>query len=180
MNKKASVSAEEAELFRETIGTIAPLPRSQRRKPQRPKLSPRPRQTERDEREVITQLLDHPIDPAMLETGDELEHRQDGVQLSVMRKLKRGQYACQAELDLHGLVVAQARQEVVVFLERTRAQGLRCVRIIHGKGLRSSQRGPILKMKVANWLRQRQEVLAYCSARPVDGGTGAVYVLLRA
>ncbi len=180
MSKKPSVSIEEAELFRETVGSIAPLPRAQRLKPQRPKLSPRPRQTERDEREVISHLLDHPLDPDMLETGDELEYRQDGVQLSVMRKLKRGQYACQSELDLHGLVVAQAREQVVAFLDRARSRGQRCVRIIHGKGLRSSPRGPVLKLKVANWLRLRHEVLAYCSARPVDGGTGAVYVLLRA
>ncbi|MGH8453391.1 MAG: Smr/MutS family protein, partial [Nevskiales bacterium] len=141
--------------------------------------SPHPRQTEQDEREVMEQLLDHPIDPAMLETGDEIEYRQDGVQLSVMRKLRRGQYARQAELDLHGLTVVQAREQLAVFLTRAAARDLRCVRVIHGKGLRSSQRGPVLKPKVAHWLRQRREVLAYCSASPMEGGSGAVYVLLR-
>lgn len=179
MTKKTAISPEDATLFRNTVGPIAPLQARDSRPPQRRVASPRALMREKDEREVIDHLLDHPIDPTMLETGDELEYRQNGVQLLVMRKLRRGQYACQAELDLHGLTVQQARPRVAVFLEHARRQNLRCVRIIHGKGLRSRQQGPVLKGKVATWLQHRSEVLAYCSARPVDGGTGALYVLMR-
>lgn len=124
-------------------------------------------------------LLDPPGDTPWQDAGEELEFRQPGVQLAVMRKLRRGQLACQAELDLHGLSLAQARQQLSAFLAQVSARGLRCVRVIHGKGLRSSPRGPVLKPNVARWLQQRQEILAYCSARPVDGGSGALYVLLR-
>ncbi len=179
MPKKTNISPEEVTLFRHAVGPVAPLADKNRKAPRHRMPSPRARMRELDEREVIEHLLDHPIDPAMLETGDELEYRQDGVQLTVMRKLKRGQYACQAELDLHGMTVQEARPLVASFLERARLKNLRCVRIIHGKGLRSRQSGPVLKGKVAGWLQHRNEVLAFCSARPVDGGTGALYVLMR-
>lgn len=179
MPKKTAISPEEVSQFRDAVGPIAPLSVRDRRTPRHPAPTPRPLMREKDDREVIEHLLDHPIDPAMLETGDELEYRQDGVQLTVMRKLRRGQYACQSELDLHGLTVQQARPLVASFLDRSRRKNLRCVRIIHGKGLRSRQQGPVLKGKVAGWLQHRNEVLAFCSARPVDGGTGAVYVLMR-
>lgn len=179
MTRKSSISPEDAALFRDTVGRMAPVPRSGRRTPDKPPPDPQARQSEQDERDVIEGLLDHPIDPAMLETGEELEYRQNGVQLAVLRKLRRGQYACQAALDLHGCTAAQARIELQGFLQRAQARGLGCVRIIHGKGLRSSRSGPVLKPRVAAWLRQRNDVLAYCSARPVDGGGGAVYVLLK-
>jgi DNA-nicking Smr family endonuclease len=179
MPKKTTISPEEATLFRDAVGPVAALPARDRGSPRRQAPVPRPLMREKDEREVIEHLLDHPIDPAMLETGDELEYRQDGVQLTVMRKLRRGQYACQAELDLHGLTVQQARPLVASFLDHSRRKNLRCVRIIHGKGLRSRGQGPVLKGKVAGWLQHRNEVLAFCSARPVDGGTGALYVLMR-
>ena len=179
MTRKPQISPDEAAEFRDAVGAIAELPRSNRAKTRRPTPSSRPRQSQKDEREVITHLLDHPIEPMMLETGDEVEYRQDGVQLSIMRKLRRGQYARQDELDLHGMTVAQAREQVIAFLGHARAHNMRCVRVIHGKGLRSTQRGPVLKPRVSLWLRQRKEVLAYCSATLAEGGTGAVYVLLR-
>lgn len=124
-------------------------------------------------------LLDDPGDPAELETGEELSYRCEGVQRNVLRRLKRGNYRVGAKLDLHGLVVTEAREAVREFLGKNRARGCYCVRIIHGKGLRSRQKGPVLKTHLNHWLRQRQDVLAFCSARRVDGGTGAVYVLLR-
>ena len=101
-----------------------------------------------------------------------------GVQSAVLKKLRRGQYRVQAELDLHGLTVAEAKSALRGFLARALAQHARCVRVIHGKGLRSGHRGPVLKSTVAAVLRRTGAVLAYSSARQVDGGTGAVYVLL--
>jgi len=113
------------------------------------------------------------------ETGEELLHVRPGLQQTVIRKLRRGQYAIEAELDLHGATVTQAREAVDEFLGAARERGKRCVRIIHGKGHSSVGKMPVLKGKVNSWLRQKDEVLAFCSARPNDGGTGAVYVLLK-
>lgn len=172
-----SISEEERSLFRDSVGTVKDVPSGKRRRLWRRTPSARPAMREADERAVIGELLDLP--PPDIETGDDLFHRREGVQWSIMRKLRRGQYRCQAELDLHGMVVDVARHCLAVFLREALDRDYRCVRIIHGKGLRSGNRGPILKVKVAGWLRQRDEVLAYCSARQTEGGTGAVYVLLR-
>jgi DNA-nicking Smr family endonuclease len=159
---------------------VVPLPPSGRRQRQSKAPVPEPRFSQADDKAVLDELLDHAIDHASLETGDELNYRQPGVQLGVIRKLRRGQYAVQGEpLDLHGMTAIEARAALADFLDDGRARGRRCVLVIHGKGLRSKQGSPVLKVKVALWLRQRSEVLAYCSARPVDGGTGAVYVLLK-
>ena len=97
----------------------------------------------------------------------------------MLRKLRRGQFQIGPALDLHGMTVATAREALTRFLHAARREGRSCVRIIHGKGNGSRHRGPVLKLKINHWLRQRDEVLAFCSARPVDGGTGAIYVLLR-
>lgn len=176
--RKPPISDAERELFRETLDGVLPLkPDAAQGRRHRPPPPPRPRSTEADEAAVIGELLDH--DPEDFETGDELVYRQPGVQHAVMRRLRRGHYRCQAELDLHGLFAGVARREVAAFLAEARAAGHHCVRIVHGKGLRSGNRGPVLKARLAGWLRQRHEVLAFCSARPADGGTGAVYVLLR-
>jgi DNA-nicking Smr family endonuclease len=179
MSRKSPVSSEESELFRKALKDVERLSQRGKLAPGHKLPSPHPQFSQRDEREVIEHLLDHDIDPESTETGDELSFRQSGVQDGVMRRLRRGQYAVQGELDLHGLTVAPAREAVDRFLKDSRARGRHCVRIIHGKGLRSSNKGPILKTKLSGWLRQRQEVLAFSSARPADGGTGAVYVLLR-
>ena len=96
-----------------------------------------------------------------------------------MRKLRRGHWVIQDELDLHGFTVPDARELLVEFLALCARKGLRCVRIIHGKGLRSKNRQPVLKQKVANWLMRRDEILAFCQARPTEGGGGAVVVLLK-
>lgn len=142
-------------------------------------LDTRPRQKQADEQAVMAELLAIP-ENELIETGDTLLYRAPGVQDGVMRKLKRGQYHCNAELDLHGCNRERAQRLVTQFLAHSQHLGHRCVRIIHGKGNRSPNSGPVLKAYVASWLRRRQDVVAYCSARPSDGGTGAVYVLLRA
>ena len=114
-------------------------------------------------------------------TGDgPLSFQRAGVRLQVMRRLRRGLYPIEDELDLHGLTQTAARQRLADFLARSRDGGCRCVRIIHGKGYRSGVRGPILKTAVNLWLRRHTDVMAFVSARAIDGGAGAMYVLLRA
>ena len=111
-------------------------------------------------------------------TGEELVFAREGVQSGVLRKLRRGQYRVQAEIDLHGLTVPEAKEELRTFLAHALERHIRCVRVVHGKGLRSGHRGPVLKGAVSSVLRRVGPVLAYVSARQVDGGTGALYVLL--
>lgn len=173
-----SVSDEDSALFRSVVGPVVGV-RQRRRAPRRELPSARPRMREADEAAVMAELLaDAPPDPD-IETGEDLVHRREGVQHAVIRRLRRGHYRCQAEIDLHGMVVEVARACLSEFLHDALDRGYRCIRVVHGKGLRSGNRGPVLKGKVAGWLRQRDEVLAYASARPIDGGTGALYVLLR-
>jgi len=108
-----------------------------------------------------------------------LSFRRGGVRDQVMRRLRRGLYPTEDELDLHGLNQAAARDQLAQFIARSRYAGRRCVRIVHGKGYRSGARGPVLKTAVNLWLRRHLDVVAFTSARAIDGGTGAVYVLLR-
>jgi DNA-nicking Smr family endonuclease len=109
-----------------------------------------------------------------------LSFQRAGVRIQVMRRLRRGLYPIDDELDLHGLTQSAARNQLADFIVRSRDGGLRCVRIIHGKGYRSGARGPVLKTAVNLWLRRHMDVMAFVSARAIDGGTGAMYVLLRA
>lgn len=174
---KPGISDAERALFRENMERVAPLGDSARRRPERRLPSTRPRSTEADEREVLAALLDDA--PEDLETGEELVYARPGVQHGVMRRLRRGGYRCQGELDLHGLFVPAAREALARFLAESRDSGRRCVRIVHGKGLRSPNGQPVLKSKVARWLARRRDVLAYCSAPAHDGGLGALYALLK-
>ncbi len=144
-----------------------------------PPPSARARHRREDDRAVLRDLLSDPVNAADLQPGDELRFMRPGLNRRVFRNLKRGQYRVQQELDLHGLFASEARRMVADFLNDARSEGHLCVRVIHGKGLRSRQQGPVLKGLLDHWLRQREDVLAFCSARPADGGTGAVYVLLR-
>jgi DNA-nicking Smr family endonuclease len=109
-----------------------------------------------------------------------LSFQRAGVRIQSMRRLRRGLYPVEGELDLHGFNQAEARQRLTDFLARSRDGGCRCVRIVHGKGYRSGARGPVLKTAVNLWLRRHMDVMAFVSARAIDGGSGAVYVLLRA
>lgn len=173
-DKKSAV-----ERFEELIGEVRPV-KQDRVVHQRPRPAPRPRFREADEAQVIRDMLSDEYDPADVETGDELLYCQSGIQQRTLKKLRRGQFPLAAECDLHGMTVAEARPHLTDFLLRARRHHQTCVRIIHGKGLGSKQKIPVLKNKVNKWLRQREEVLAFCTARPVDGGAGAVYVLLKA
>ena len=146
--------------------------------PRRP--STRPRQSEDDERAVLAELLVGPYEPEAIEAADLLAYRAPGLQDSVWRRLKRGSFRIGAELDLHGFNREHAQLAVIRFLADCQDRGLRCLRIIHGKGRGSPNSGPVIKALLDGWLRRRKDVLAFCSARPHDGGTGAVYVLLSA
>lgn len=178
MSKHGKPSNEDKALFRAAVADAVPL-RHQQALPARPTPPPIPRQRLMDEEQVIEDMLSDSLDPSELETGEELLYCRPGLQHSVMRKLRRGQYSIGDELDLHGMRVVEARQALGQFLQRALANDIRVVRIIHGKGNGSLHKQPVLKGKVNHWLRQRIEVLAFCSARQVDGGTGAIYVLLR-
>ncbi|HLK71247.1 MAG TPA: Smr/MutS family protein [Steroidobacteraceae bacterium] len=124
----------------------------------------------------------NPVSPGTdlyeLQAGDELLFRRSGVSTLALRRLRRGQYRVQAEIDLHGCTLAEALPQLDAFLRESRSRGLHCVRIIHGKGLRSGNRGPVLKNSVNAQLRRAQGVMAFVSALPAAGGTGATLVLL--
>ncbi len=109
-----------------------------------------------------------------------LSFQRGGVRAPVMRRLRRGLIPCEDELDLHGLNQTEARDRLADFIAGSRDAGNRCVRVVHGKGYRSGARGPVLKTAVNLWLRRHLDVMAFTSAKVIDGGTGAVYVLLRA
>jgi len=178
MSRKRYPSEEEKALFRNSIGHVRPHHDDRAETGQRPPRAT-PTQRLRQEQEVLEELLSGDIDECELETGEELLFRRAGIQTGLIRRLRRGQISIQAELDLHGLIVPEARQALSGFLHACLDRGVRCVRIIHGKGLSSPQQRPVLKGKVNHWLQQRDEVLAFASARAVEGGTGAVLVLLR-
>lgn len=148
-------------------------------RPYRKKPAPYPTQTRNDERDVLRESVSFDFDPTKHENGDELLYIRGGVQRNIVRKLRRGEYLVEQELDLHGHRVVQARETLAQFLRDARFHGRRCVRIIHGKGLRSPAKKSVLKNKIYHWLIQRDEVLAFCTARSFDGGTGAIYVLLK-
>jgi DNA-nicking Smr family endonuclease len=170
--------AEEAQLFREAVRGVRPL--KSRTTPRPPARAPRPqaRFTRADRAAVLRESMEGTqADPALL-GGEELVFRRPHVHQDVLRKLRRGEFRVQREIDLHGLTVAQAKPALREFLVEALEKRVRCVRIIHGKGLRSGPRGPVLKSAVNAVLRRTGAVLAYVSARQVDGGTGAVYVLL--
>lgn len=169
---------EDSQLFRNSVGKVKPV-RNDRVMPPRRKPSPRPQFREMDEAEVLRDLLSDQFEAADMETGDELIYVRPGLQQRTLKKLRRGQFVVDAELDLHGMTVPVARQAVVAFLHECKRRRVQSARIIHGKGRGSRHRSPVLKGKISQWLQQRDEVLAYCSARNCDGGTGAVYVLLK-
>jgi DNA-nicking Smr family endonuclease len=174
---KPKADDEETRLFREAVRDVKPITHGVAPpEPRRP--APVARFTREDRLAVLQESLTgdaHDLDVA---SGDELVFRREGVPPATVRKLRRGQYRVQAEIDLHGLNVEEAKTALRSFLAEALEQQIRCVRIVHGKGLRSGHRGPVLKGTVSSVLRKVGRVLAFVSARQVDGGTGAVYVLL--
>lgn len=178
--RAAPLNPEDRALFRQAVGDAIPLPESGRVAHAPKGRKPIPYQRLRDEHEALQDSLsDHIPWDGGIETGEELAFLRDGLSRQVLRRLRRGHWVIQDEVDLHGLNSEEARTRLAAFVNACVKQGLRCVRVIHGKGLGSKNREPVLKRKVANWLMQRDEILAFCQARPVDGGGGAAVVLLR-
>jgi DNA-nicking Smr family endonuclease len=172
--------ADDVALFRAEVAGITPLPTPDRANLRSPRPKPRPRQREADEARVMHDAFSDPWD--VLTLGDSEADPffvRPGVPHSALRKLRRGSWILQGELDLHGHSSDEARTVLAAFLARCGQFGHRCVRVIHGKGLSSPNRVPVLKNKVRHWLRQRDDVLAFCPARPADGGAGALIVLLK-
>jgi DNA-nicking Smr family endonuclease len=166
--------------FRRATRDVQPLRAPRRLKLSRTPAAPVPEQTRRDERAALAESLagPHSIDDA-IDSGEELAFLREGLSRQVLRKLRRGHWVVQDELDLHGMNRVQAAHAVGEFLRHCRARQFRCVRIVHGKGLRSRNREPVLKGKLRKWLVLRDEVLAYCQAPAADGGAGALLVLLK-
>ena len=178
--RKTPAVTDDARLFRASVSDVVPLRDIGKVEHDRPPPTPVPVQRLLDNRAALRESLGDrlPWDPAT-EMGDELTYARPGIGLQTLRKLRRGHWVTQAELDLHGYIVSEAREMLVQFLDQCERRGLRCVRIVHGKGLRSRNREPVLKHKVAHWLMQRDEILGFCQAPPADGGSGAMMVLLK-
>ncbi|MBM4196154.1 MAG: DNA mismatch repair protein MutS [Gammaproteobacteria bacterium] len=173
-----NINSDDSALFRDAVAGARPV--SNRKADLRPKPpAPRARFRRADERAVLADSLRISADQLELETGEELVFRRQEISTRVFRELRRGQVKVRAEIDLHGMTSDQAWRELRRFLAESHHARMRCVRVIHGKGLGSGAGGPVLKAGVNRWLRQWDEVMAFVSAPPHDGGTGAVYVLLR-
>lgn len=166
-------------LFREAIGPVRELAQSEDpRRGSRPAPAPEARQSQADERRVLDELLTQDEALVGLASGEALAHLQDGYPPKLLRQLRRGQFVVEAEVDLHHLRLVEARTLLGQFLADCRQHRWRCVRIVHGKA-RGNDAGSVLKAMVDRVLRQRAEVIGYVSARPQDGGTGAVLILLK-
>ena len=167
--------------FRRAVADVQPIAPARRRAPKRAPPAPIPQQSRRDERAALAETLEGPVTlEDALESGEELVFLRDGLSRQILRRLRRGHWVVQDDLDLHGMNRAQAAISVAEFLRRSSLRGRCCVRIVHGKGLGSLNREPVLKHKLRNWLMMRDEVLAFCQAPQAHGGSGAVLVLLKA
>ncbi|CAN4270115.1 Smr domain containing protein [Methylophilaceae bacterium] len=180
--KKSEIPAIEQDkhLFLEAVKNTRPLNIDV---PFTEKTYPKPvaKQFIRDEKQALRDSLSDDFYPAHeLESGEELLYLRTGQSPSILTKLRRGFWVVQAQIDLHGLISDEAREYVAEFLSSCKKKNIRCVRIVHGKGLGSRNREPVLKHKLRNWLIQKDEVIAYAQAKPEDGGSGAVIVLLKA
>jgi DNA-nicking Smr family endonuclease len=170
---------DEKEIFRKAMHGVQPLVTGKRAAPPRRRPPPRARFA-RAERDAVLRESLGPPDPQLdIQPGDSLHFRRHGVPETVLRRLRRGDYRIESEIDLHGLTEIEARAQLREFLREAMARRLRCLRIVHGKGLRSGARGPVLKVAVNALLRRADPVLAFSSAAMRDGGTGATLVLLR-
>lgn len=172
--------AAQRNLFQAAVGAVQRLPDSDRAalRPEPPE--PVARQRERDEAAAYQEAISDTVDiSTLLDTDDGLSFRRPGVGVDVTHNLRKGKWAMQRQVDLHGLRSDEARQTLSQFLRDAHKQGIRCVRVIHGKGLGSPGRVPVLKDKVQRWLVQRSEVLAFVQAAPSQGGAGALVVLLQ-
>ena len=174
-----AAAGDDARLFRAAIGDVRRLEPAAIAESTRPLPAAEPLQSERDEARVRDELLTHAIDPGATELGDEIVYLKPGQPARLLQDLRRGRYSVRAEIDLHEMSATVAREAIRGFLDDCRRHDELCVRIVHGKGLRSKAQGPVLKQLTDGLLRRRADVLAFSSARPAQGGTGAAVVLLQ-
>jgi DNA-nicking Smr family endonuclease len=178
---EVQVDSTDAAAFRAAMRDVKPLAaHPARHTPPKPARRTRIRPPQQGAAEGLEELMPLIGSAAVEDAAATLTFQRGGVRDQVMRRLRRGLVPSEAELDLHGLNQTEARDQLANFLAHSRDVGLRCVRVVHGKGYRSGARGPILKAAVNLWLRRHLDVMAFTSAKVIDGGTGAVYVLLRA
>ncbi|RJF99987.1 Smr/MutS family protein [Noviherbaspirillum saxi] len=171
----------DADLFRRSIGEVAPL--ASHDKAESPPARPLPiaRQHLADEQAALAESLSDEFNvDTLLDTDEALSYARSNIGPDTLRKLRRGHWVIQSQLDLHGMRREEAREALAEFLRNAVKRGVRCVRVIHGKGLGSVNKEPVLKSKVRSWLVQKEEVIAFCQARAADGGAGALVVLLKA
>jgi DNA-nicking Smr family endonuclease len=171
----------DAELFRGAIGDVAPLRHTGKAEVSEPRPQPIPRQRIADEQAALEESLSDEFNvDTLLDTDEALSYARGNIGPDTLRKLRRGHWVIQSQLDLHGMRREEAREALAEFLRNAVKRGMRCVRVIHGKGLGSVNKEPVLKNKVRSWLVQKEEVIAFCQARAADGGAGALVVLLKA
>ena len=180
--RHAAAARREAErqLFSRSVGAVTPL-RSRNLAPWQPALpEPLPLQLWLDEENALLESISDDFDVStLLDTDDQLSFRRPGIGREITQRLRAGHWSIQRQLDLHGLRVDEAREALGQFIRQAHKTGLRCVRVVHGKGLGSPGRAPVLKGRVQRWLVQKNEVLAFVQARPAEGGAGALVVLLQ-
>lgn len=174
---KKNIAPKDRDLFRKTVGKVVPVKANRSILQSGLKPKPYPKAASKN---IEEKLSDHHVEHAeKLGFGDTVSYLAPGAQKTLLKKLRRGKFGFDAELDLHGLSSTEAKYQLLHFLHDCVEEGLRCVHIIHGKGYRSPDNIPVLKNDLNLWLRQHQDILAFCSAAPKDGGSGAVIVLLQ-
>lgn len=170
----------EQQLFTRSVGRVAPLKVTPPVNLAPPPPTPIARQHLADEQAALQEALSDAFDAStLLDTDDALSFRRPGIGRDVTHKLRRGDWAIQRQLDLHSLRTDEARELLAEFISHAQRDGVRCVRVVHGKGLGSPGKTPVLKSKVHSWLIQKKQVLAFVQAKPAEGGAGALLVLLQ-
>jgi DNA-nicking Smr family endonuclease len=179
--KAVKQATSDRDLFVRAAGSVKPLPDKRHALHKVAQKMPLAMQYQKDEIAVLREAISDEFDVStLLETDEHLSFRRPGIGPDVTRKLRRGDWSIQRQLDLHGLRRDDAREVLSIFIREAHNHGIRCVRVIHGKGLGSPGKAPILKSRVHSWLVQKNEVLAFVQAKPADGGAGALVVLLMA
>jgi DNA-nicking Smr family endonuclease len=180
--KKAALALKLANknLFASSVGTVQPISHKPKALSKTKQPEPNPVQQRRDDAAVLRESLSDGFDvESLLDIDDSLSFRRPGIGTDVTKKLRQGIWSIQKQLDLHNMRTDEARQALGAFIRESHKIGIRCVRVVHGKGLGSAGKEPVLKGKVKSWLIQKQEVLAFVQAKPAEGGAGALVVLLK-
>jgi DNA-nicking Smr family endonuclease len=169
----------ERHMFVRAVGAVKPIPEKARVLNLGKRPEPRPLQQDLDDQAALQESMSDEFDVStLLDVDDQLSFRRPGIGTDITRKLRKGEWSLQGQLDLHGLRSDEAREALGQFVRDAKRMGWRCVRVVHGKGLGSPGKEPVLKSKVQRWLVQKNEVLAFVQAKPSDGGAGALVVLL--